>query len=96
MESTNVDTFDKLSLILTEIDSNRLSVEVYYKDGLVSELLGLLYYEKAKRGFINKPIGLDKWVCVDAKVEGLYTRDKAITPPMIVQMGYDKIKDAGY
>ena len=33
---------------------------------------GVLYFEKVKVGFNRKPISMNSWACVDAKVEGLY------------------------
>ena len=33
---------------------------------------GVLYFEKVKVGFVRKPISMNSWACVDAKVEGLY------------------------
>jgi hypothetical protein len=33
---------------------------------------GVLYFEKVKAGFNRKPISMNSWACVDAKVEGLY------------------------
>jgi hypothetical protein len=33
---------------------------------------GVLYFEKGKAGFIRKPISMNSWACVDAKIEGLY------------------------
>ena len=65
-------------------------------DEILTEMLGILYFEKAKKSFNRKPVGMDQWLCIDAKVEGLYTKDKAITPPQIVRMCYDHIKAAGY
>jgi len=44
--------------------------------------LGLIYYEKAKRGYINKPISMNRWVCVDAKIEGLYIHGGEDITPM--------------
>ena len=76
---------------------DRLSVEVYFKLGdHLKEFLGILYFEKAKRSFNRKPVGMDAWACVDAKVEGLYTKDKSITPKQIVSEAYEQIKRAGY
>lgn len=90
-------SMDNLSFDITKMDSDRLRVEVYYKVGeLVTELLGILYFEKAKKSFNTKPIGMDKWLCVDAKVEGLYTKDEAITPTKMIALCYDKIKMAGF
>ena len=33
--------------------------------------VGVLYFERAKKGWTNKPL-TNGWTCVDAKVEGLY------------------------
>lgn len=76
---------------------DRLSVEVYFKVGEnIKEFLGILYFEKAKKAFQRKPIGMDAWACVDAKVEGLYTKDESITPKQIVARAYEEIKKAGF
>ena len=75
---------DKLSFDITQIDLDRVRVEVLFKMGEIRESLGILYFEKAKRGFVRKPIGLGAWACVDAKVEGLYMKDESITPTEII------------
>jgi hypothetical protein len=33
---------------------------------------GVLYFEKVKVGYNRKPISMNSWACVDAKIEGLY------------------------
>jgi hypothetical protein len=33
---------------------------------------GILYFERVKVGFNRKPISMNSWACVDAKIEGLY------------------------
>ena len=87
---------DNITFQITQIE-DRLSVEVYFTLGdKLKELLGILYYEKAKRTFQRKPVGMDAWVCVDAKVEGLYTKDEKITPKQIIARAYEEIKKAGY
>lgn len=81
---------------VTLIDANRIRVEVYYKfSDILKEYMGIMYYEKAKKSFNRKPVGMDAWACVDAKVEGLYMKDKSITPTQIVSEGYKHIKMAG-
>ena len=87
---------DKLSYDITQITPDRISVEVLFKVGEITESLGILYFEKAKRGYVRKPIGLNAWACVDAKVEGLYTKDESITPKDIVGYVYQLIKSGGY
>jgi len=86
---------DKLSYDITLITPDRISVEVLFKVGEITESLGILYFEKAKRGYVRKPIGLNSWACVDAKVEGLYTKDKSITPAQIISECRNKITEAG-
>lgn len=59
--------------------------------------LGSLYFERAKKSFQRKPIGMDSWACVDAKVEGLYVYGgDNITPKEIVRKCQDLIKERGY
>ena len=95
MESTNVDTSAKLSYDITLIAPDRISVEVLFNIGKLTESLGILYFEKAKRGYVRKPIGLNAWACVDAKVEGLYTKDESITPAQIITECRKRITMAG-
>lgn len=95
MESTNVDTSAKLSYDITLITPERISVEVLFKVGELTESLGILYFEKAKRGYVRKPIGLNSWACVDAKVEGLYTKDESITPAQIISECRNRILMSG-
>lgn len=33
---------------------------------------GILYFERVKVGFIRKPISMNSWSCIDAKIDGLY------------------------
>jgi hypothetical protein len=46
--------------------------------------LGSLYYERAKKTFQRKPIGMNAWGCVDAKIEGLYEANTDITPTEVM------------
>jgi hypothetical protein len=58
--------------------------------------VGSLYFEKAKKGFTNKPLSMDAWVCVDAKIERLYeVVDYEITPKDIVEVCQNMIKNGG-
>jgi hypothetical protein len=58
--------------------------------------LGSLYYEKAKRSFNRKPIGMNAWGCVDAKIEGLYEVNTDITPTEVMNKCQEVIRLAGY
>lgn len=47
---------------------------------------GSLYFEKAKKIFHRKPVSMNSWVCVDAKIEGLYeVSNYDITPREIME-----------
>jgi hypothetical protein len=60
-------------------DKMRIIISLYEKE------LGTLYFERAKRSFVRKPVSMDGWACVDAKVEGLYIAGgDHITPKDIV------------
>jgi hypothetical protein len=84
---------DKLSYELTQLDPDRIRVVVTMMGGEVE--LGTLYFEKAKRSFSRKPIGMDGWACVDAKVEGLYVHGgEEITPKDIVAKCQELIKSS--
>lgn len=74
-------TIDDLTFSIDELDPKRKRVVVLLED----IELGVLYFEKAKVGFTNKPIGLNSWACVEAKVEELYVYGgDNITPKDIV------------
>ena len=77
---------------ITQVD-DRIRVTIT-KEGKEA---GSLYFEKAKRTFQRKPIGMDAWACVDAKIEGLYIHGgEHITPKDMVRKCQDLIKEAGY
>jgi hypothetical protein len=63
---------------IERIDDNRVRIELYTKDTGV--FLGMLYYEKAKNGFLRKPVGLKKMACVDAKIETLFNLYPQVEP----------------
>ena len=75
-------TVDTLSYDLTQMDEDKIRIVVSLNDEVE---LGTLYFEKAKRMFQRKPVGMNAWACVDAKVEGLYIYGgDNITPKDIV------------
>lgn len=82
---------DKLTYNLMEIEPDRLRV-IITKDDIE---VGSLYYEKAKRSFNRKPIGMNAWGCVDAKIEGLYEADENITPTEVMNKCQEVIRLAG-
>jgi hypothetical protein len=60
-------------------DKMRIIISLYEKE------LGTLYFEKAKRSFVRKPVSMDGWCVIDAKIEGLYVvGGDNITPKNIV------------
>ena len=84
-------TIDDLQYEMTQLDPNKIRIIVK-----LDEIeLGTLYFEKAKVGFTNKPIGLNSWACVDAKVETLYIHGgEDVTPKDIVAKCQDLIRSS--
>ena len=86
-------TPNKLTYDITSMAENRVRVIVNIKD----IELGVLYFERPKMGWLRKPIMPTKWVCVDAKIEGLYTYGgNDITPKEIVALCQELIEERGY
>lgn len=83
---------DKLLYKMDIIEEGRIRF-ILSKDGVE---LGSLYYEKAKKTFQRKPIGMNAWACVDAKIEGLYEAEETITPREVMETCQSLIKGAGY
>ena len=74
---------------MDKMEEGRIRFIISFKD----EEVGSLYFEKAKRGFVNKPVSMDAWVCVDAKIERLYeVSDYEIFPKEIVAVCQKMIK----
>ena len=74
---------------MDKIEEGRIRFIISFKE----EEVGSLYFEKAKKGFNRKPIGMDAWVCVDAKIERLYeVSDYEIFPKHIVEVCQKMIK----
>lgn len=82
-----------LTYSLTVIEDNRIRIVVSLNDNIE---LGTLYFEKVKRGFTNKPLSMNAWACVDAKIEGLYQQGESITPKDIVAHCQELIREGGY
>lgn len=82
-----------LTYSLTELEVGKIRITVSLNEEVE---LGTLYFEKAKRGFTNKPIGMNSWACVDAKIEGLYQVGESITPKEIVSHCQELIKQGGH
>jgi hypothetical protein len=83
---------DILTYNLTEMEPDRLRITITQND----IELGSLYYERAKRSFQRKPIGMNAWGCVDAKVEGLYEVNTDITPTEVMNKCQEIIRESGY
>ena len=87
-------TVDTLSYTMDQIEEGRIRMVVSLNEDIE---LGTLYFEKAKKTFQRKPVGMNGWACVDAKIEGLYVHGgEHITPKDIVRKCQDLIKGAGY
>jgi hypothetical protein len=83
-------TIESLTYQVDLIESERLRI-IISKNNIE---LGSLYYEKAKRSFNKKPISMNSWACVDAKVEGLYEVEN-ITPIEVMNKCQEIIRGAG-
>jgi hypothetical protein len=87
-------TVDTLSYEMTVIEDGRIRMVISLKDQVE---LGTLYFERAKKTFQRKPIGMNGWACIDAKIEGLYVHGgEHITPKDMVRKCQDLIKENGY
>jgi hypothetical protein len=75
---------------LTDID-DRIRVTISNDD----KEIGLLYFEKAKLNFTNKPLSMGSWACVDAKIEDDSIFHDEYTPKDMVRECQDLIKMAG-
>jgi hypothetical protein len=95
MDTPNRSVYDTtLEYSMDVLEEDRVRIVVTTLKGQLE--LGVLYFEKAKRGFINKPVGMSGWACVDAKVEGLYVKGgEKITPKEIVARCQDLIRERG-
>ena len=80
-----------MEYVLTEID-DRIRVTILSDD----REIGLLYFEKAKKGFTNKPLSMGSWACVDAKIEDDSIFHEGFTPKQMVGECQTLIKEAGY
>ena len=77
---------------LTEIENNRIGVTVTNEDKVV----GILYFEKAKLSFTNKPLSMGSWACVDAKIEDQEIFNEDFTPKQMVGECQEMIRVAGF
>ena len=83
---------DNLSYTISPLEEGKLRIVINKGD----QELGSLYYEKAKKTFNRKPIGMNAWGCVDAKIEGLYEAEENITPTEVMNKCQSLIREAGY
>ena len=87
-------TVDTLSYKMDVIEEGRIRMVISLKDQVE---LGTLYFERAKKTFQRKPIGMNGWACIDAKIEGLYVHGgEHITPKDMVRKCQDLIREAGH
>ena len=77
---------------LTQIEDNRIGVTVTNEDKVV----GILYFEKAKLNFTNKPLSMGSWACVDAKIEDQEIFNEEFTPKQMVGECQEMIKVGGF
>ena len=85
-------TLYRMKYELTQIEDNRIGVTVTNEDKVV----GLLYFEKAKLSFTNKPLSMGSWACVDAKIEDQEIFNEDFTPKQMVGECQEMIRVAGF
>ena len=86
-------TKDDLKYDLTQIESGRIRVVISLNEEVE---LGTVYFEKAKNTFSRKPISMNAWAMVDAKIEGLYVHGgEEITPKDMVAHCQELIRQEG-
>ena len=68
---------DNLIFNIEMMDETVIRITILDKD---LNQKGVLYFEKVKVGFTKKPISMNSWACVDAKIEGLYEMGGDFTP----------------
>lgn len=79
---------DNFIFNISPLSDTRVAVEITDTNGKV----GILYFEKPKIGWVNKPILPTRWACVDAEISGLYESGEIdITPKDIIKHVQDLI-----
>ena len=84
---------------MTEIEDGRIRIIIVQEENSPNQgevELGTLYFERAKNTFQRKPITMNGWACVDAKINELYDMGGEITPKEIVSHCQDIIRMNGY
>ena len=86
-----MDIRKELKGTVTVITEDRVAVEIT----LLNEVsLGVLYYERPKQGWVNKPIMPTRWRCIDANVEGVYQwGGEKITPTELIMWAQDLVEE---
>ena len=76
---------------VSRLSDTRVAVEIT----LLNEVsLGVLYFEKPKVGWTNKPIMPSKWRCVDAKVEGVFQhKGGSVTPTQLMKWAQELVEE---
>ncbi len=73
------------------LNENTYRVEIFSTNG--GEYYGVLFYERAKKGFTNKPL-MGGFTCVDAKIQQkFYTDNSEVTPLQVLEWGQKVINN---
>ncbi len=79
---------------ITRQDDTHARVEIWNE----FEEVGTLYYERPKLQWTNKPLSMNRWVCVDAHIDYfaklVMDKDPQVTPRDITQWGSELINEA--
>lgn len=82
---------DKIDYYVTRMGPDRMRVE-FHVDG--AEYLSL-YYERAKKGFVNKPLIQEGYACVEAKYSDgdIYALFPKLTPRKLMEWGQEIVRE---
>lgn len=80
---------ERIRLEIEEMENGRVRIIIYVDD----EEAGVMYYELAKKTFHAKPITMNKWTCVDAKITKLYDMVGDISPKDIMDLCQEELNN---
>jgi hypothetical protein len=80
----------ELGYRVVKLEDGVVRVEIFNEDMME---MATLYFEHAKKGFNKKPIGMDGWVCIDARVDGPLYDYSGLSPKDIIQECRNRIDE---
>ena len=78
-----------MKLVCERMEDHIIRVTIYDIDMME---MGCLYFERGKKKFVHKPVGMDSWICVDAMVGDRLYEYSGMDPKQIVERCQEEIK----